>query len=263
MTTPDAEQGAALRFEGVVKTFGRNTVLDGLDLEVAPNERVTVIGPSGSGKTTVLRMAMGLERPDAGRVLLDGRPYVVPAVGPARGRRARAALRAMTSQVGMVFQGFNLFPHLTALQNIVEAPVTVKGVAAAAARTRAHELLEQVGLASAADRYPGQLSGGQQQRVAIARALAMEPRLLLFDEITSALDPELVGEVLDVVRKIASEWNVTMLFVTHEMRFAREISDRVVFMVDGGVHEQGPAEAVFTDPQRERTRKFLSAVLSH
>jgi polar amino acid transport system ATP-binding protein len=250
-----------VRFKGVTKRYGQLVVLDRLDLDVGRNEKVAIIGPSGSGKTTVLRMLMTLERIDEGVIEVDGRPLthmerngqLVPA--------SERYLRQVRGDIGMVFQHFNLFPHMSARQNCMEAPVHVLGLSRAEARERAEDLLNMVGLGDKMDHYPGQLSGGQQQRVAIARALAMRPKVMLFDEVTSALDPELVGEVLNVIRKLGEEHDLTMLMVTHQMGFAREFADRVCFFYGGRIAEQGPPEEIFTDPRNERTRQFLSAVL--
>jgi len=251
-----------IRFDKVVKRFGSLTVLDRLDFTVQPGEKVSIIGPSGSGKSTVLRILMTLEPIQEGTIWVDGRPLwheerdgnLVPA--------GEAHLREMRKLLGMVFQQFNLFPHMTVLRNITEAPVAVLGLAKPAARERAMELLELVGLADQANKFPHQLSGGQQQRVGIARALAMRPKIMLFDEPTSALDPELVGEVLTVIGKLAHEHDLTMLLVTHEMRFAREVSDRVCFFDQGRMVEEGPPEQLFTEPREARTREFLKAVLA-
>jgi polar amino acid transport system ATP-binding protein len=252
-----------VKFDKVVKRFGDLTVLNKLDFEVRKGEKVSIIGPSGSGKSTVLRILMTLEGINEGHVTVDGEPLwhesnangeLIPA--------SEAHLRKMRSKLGMVFQHFNLFPHMTVLRNITEAPVQVLGLSKAEARLRGEELLELVGLADQANKYPSQLSGGQKQRVGIARALAMRPSILLFDEPTSALDPELVGEVLNVIGKLADEHDLTMLLVTHEMRFAREISDRVCFFDRGRIREEGTPEDIFTDPNEERTREFLQAVLN-
>jgi polar amino acid transport system ATP-binding protein len=249
-----------VRAESVCKSFGHVDVLKGIDLEVAPREVMCVIGPSGSGKSTFLRCINHLEKINSGRLWVDG--HLV-------GYREKAGklyelkdkeVAAQRQDIGMVFQRFNLFPHMTALENVMEAPCRVKGVAKDAARERGAELLRRVGLGERMQSYPNQLSGGQQQRVAIARALAMEPKLMLFDEPTSALDPELVGEVLDVMRGLA-ESGMTMIVVTHEMGFAREVGDTLVFMDDGVVVEAGDPKQVLTDPQHERTRAFLSKVL--
>jgi polar amino acid transport system ATP-binding protein len=250
-----------VRFKEVTKRYGELVVLDRLDLDVGRGEKVAIIGPSGSGKTTVLRMLMTLERINDGVIEVDGRPLthmerngqLVPA--------SERYLRKVRGDIGMVFQHFNLFPHMSARQNCMEAPVHVLGLSKAEARERAEDLLNMVGLGDKMDHYPGQLSGGQQQRVAIARALAMRPKVMLFDEVTSALDPELVGEVLNVIRKLGEEHDLTMLMVTHQMGFAREFADRVCFFYAGRIAEQGPPEEIFTNPNNERTRQFLSAVL--
>ncbi|MEU4223238.1 amino acid ABC transporter ATP-binding protein [Nonomuraea sp. NPDC026600] len=250
-----------VKAEQVYKHFGRSPVLKGIDLAVRNGEVVCIIGPSGSGKSTFLRCINHLEKIDGGQLWVDG-----DLVGyRRRGADRRQVMRekevaAQRRQIGMVFQRFNLFPHMTALENIAEAPVQVKRESRVAARDRAFELLERVGLAAKAKSYPAQLSGGQQQRVAIARALAMEPKLMLFDEPTSALDPELVGEVLDVMRQLAAD-GLTMVIVTHEIGFAREVCDSIVFMDDGVIVEQGTPGKVLSDPTYGRTREFLSKVL--
>lgn len=250
-----------IRFEKVVKRFGELTVLDELDFEVAPGEKVTIIGPSGSGKSTVLRVLMTLERINAGVVYVDGEPlWHEPHQGTLK-PASEAHLRKMRQKMGMVFQHFNLFPHMTVLRNLTEAPRYVLGLSPQEARQRAEELLELVGLSDKAEAFPSQLSGGQQQRVAIARALAMRPKIMLFDEPTSALDPELVGEVLRVIRSLAEEHELTMLLVTHEMDFARRISDRICFFDQGRILEQGSPEEIFSAPKEQRTREFLHAVL--
>ena len=252
--------GAMVRAEGVRKSFGHVEVLKGIDLEVAPGEVVCVIGPSGSGKSTFLRCINHLEKIDAGRLWVDGHLVGYRERGDKLHELRDREVAAQRRDIGMVFQRFNLFPHMTALENVVEAPVGVKGVRREEARARGVEQLERVGLGERVHNYPNQLSGGQQQRVAIARALAMEPKLMLFDEPTSALDPELVGEVLDVMRGLA-ESGMTMVVVTHEMGFAREVGDALVFMVDGVVVEAGDPRRVLTDPQHPRTQAFLSKVL--
>ncbi len=257
----DSATAPMVRFEGVTKRFGSLTVLNDLSLDIAANEKVAIIGPSGSGKTTVLRTLMTLEPIQEGSIWVDGEPLthmrrdggLVPA--------NRQHLRQMRGHIGMVFQHFNLFPHMSALKNCMEAPVTVLGLSKDEARARAADLLDMVGLGDKKDHYPSQLSGGQQQRVAIARALAMRPKVMLFDEVTSALDPELVGEVLNVIRKLGSEHNLTMLMVTHQMGFAREFADRVCFFYGGQIAEQGAPDEIFGNPRNERTRQFLSAVL--
>jgi polar amino acid transport system ATP-binding protein len=251
---------AMVKAEGVHKSYGSVEVLRGIDLEVAPGEVVCVVGPSGSGKSTFLRCINHLEKIDAGRLWVDGHLVGYREKGGKLHELRDREVAAQRRDIGMVFQRFNLFPHMTALENVVEAPTQVKGVRREEARRRGVELLERVGLGERVHNYPNQLSGGQQQRVAIARALAMEPKLMLFDEPTSALDPELVGEVLDVMRELA-ESGMTMLVVTHEMGFAREVGDTLVFMDDGAVVEAGDPKQVLTDPQHERTRAFLSKVL--
>jgi len=252
-----AAQGsvALLTVEGLHKSFGDHHVLRGVDLAVAQGSVTVLIGPSGSGKTTVLRSLNALEVPDAGVVRVDD---VTVDFSTPVDRRTRMRLR---SRSGMVFQGHNLFPHLTVLGNVMEGPVVVQRRSREAAREEALALLRRVGLAEKADQYPYQLSGGQQQRVGIARALAIRPRLMLFDEPTSALDPELVGEVLSVMKDLATEgW--TMVVVTHELGFAREVADKVVFMDGGVVVEQGPPDVVLRDPQHERTRQFVRRLQS-
>ncbi|GAB3595211.1 Glutamine transport ATP-binding protein GlnQ [Corynebacterium faecale] len=244
----------------VCKDFGRLEVLKGIDLQVPKGSVTCLIGPSGSGKSTMLRCVNHLEKVNAGRLYVDGdligyreRDGVLYEISEKDASKQRA-------DIGMVFQQFNLFPHRTVIENIIEAPIHVKKQPEKAARARAMELLEQVGLAHKAQAYPVQLSGGQQQRVAIARAVAMDPKLMLFDEPTSALDPELVGEVLRVMKQLA-EAGMTMLVVTHEMGFAREVADQVVFMADGVVVEAGTAAQVLDNPQQTRTREFLSSLL--
>ena len=249
----------AVELIGVSKSFGHRTVLRALDLAVAEREVVVVIGGSGSGKSTMLRCVAGLELIDAGEIRIESVPVQRAAAGH-RNRRLLRAARSIRREVGMVFQHFNLFPHMTAHRNLTLALRLVRRMPRAEADAVADGLLERVALADHRDAYPDQLSGGQQQRVAIARALAMRPRILLFDEVTSALDPELVGEVLKVMRQLATE-GMTMIVVTHEMGFARDVADRVMFMDEGAVLEQGKPEAIFTDPQHPRTRAFLSRLL--
>jgi polar amino acid transport system ATP-binding protein len=258
--TPAQSAEPMVRADRVMKQFGSHVVLRDISLNVARGEVMCLVGPSGSGKSTFLRCINHLERVDAGRLFVDG-----DLVGyrEHNGRLHEMHPREAAAQrrdVGMVFQRFNLFPHLTALENVVEAPIRVKGQAKDAARARGKELLERVGLGSKAKAYPAHLSGGQQQRVAIARALAMDPKLMLFDEPTSALDPELVGEVLDVMRGLAAS-GMTMVVVTHEMGFAREVADSLVFMDDGVVVESGDPRSILANPQHERTKSFLSKVL--
>jgi polar amino acid transport system ATP-binding protein len=251
-----------IRFDKVVKNYGRHIVINELDFSVAPGEKVTIIGPSGSGKSTVLRILMTLEKINGGVIRIGGEPLWHEERNGALVPAGEKHLRKMRKQLGMVFQAFNLFPHMTVLRNITEAPTAVLGMSRAEARERAEQLLKLVGLTEHAHKFPAQLSGGQQQRVGIARALAMRPRIMLFDEPTSALDPELVGEVLNVIRQLAAEHDLTMLLVTHEMRFAREISDRVCFFDKGRIREEGPPEQLFSDPREERTREFLRSVLA-
>ncbi len=255
--------GPMVRFDKVRKAFGDLVVLDDLDFEVAPGEKLVIIGPSGSGKTTILRVTMTLERPNRGTVEVAGEHlYHVEKRGklqPAGERHIRRVRR----NIGMVFQHFNLFPHMTAMGNVAFGPQKVLGLSKEEARDRATNLLGLVGLGDKVDEFPGRLSGGQKQRVAIARALAMEPQVMLFDEVTSALDPELVGEVLSVLRDLAKNTDMTMLLVTHEMGFAREIGDRLVMFDKGKVVEEGPPERIFSDPQEQRTQDFLRAVLEH
>jgi len=261
---PSPEEGPApmVQMEGVVKRFGDNVVLDRLDLDVAPAEKVVIIGPSGSGKTTILRVLMTLERPEEGYVKLDGRHlYHEERSGerlvPARLRHIRDVRR----NVSMVFQHFNLFPHKTVRENLTLAPRKVLGLDRSEAEERAKGLLDQYGLADKVDAYPASLSGGQKQRVAIARASMMRPKIMLFDEVTSALDPELVGEVLSVLRDLATHTEMTMLLVTHEMRFASEIADRVVMFDEGRIVEEAPPAQIFADPEEPRTKAFLHAVI--
>jgi polar amino acid transport system ATP-binding protein len=245
---------------GIRKRFGTQEVLRGVDITVMPGEVCCVIGPSGSGKSTLLRCINHLERIDGGRMVVDGHLVGYRERGGRLYELRESEIARQRRDIGMVFQRFNLFPHMTAAENVMEAPVVVKRRPKRAAREKAVALLERVGLGHRCDAYPGQLSGGQQQRVAIARALAMEPRIMLFDEPTSALDPELVGEVLDVMRELARE-GMTMVVVTHEMGFAREVGDTLVFMDEGRIVEAGNPRQVLSDPQHERTQAFLSKVL--
>ena len=240
----------AIEVQGLRKSFGSNEVLKGIDLVVAEGEVVSVIGPSGSGKSTILRCLNRLEEPTGGSVIVSGVELT----------SAKTDINVVRQNIGMVFQHFNLFPNMTVLENIMLAPVDLKKKSKSDARQAALALLDRVGLSEKADARPASLSGGQKQRVAIARALAMEPKIMLFDEATSALDPEMVGEVLQVIRDLAAS-GMTMVLVTHEMGFAREVCDRVVFMAEGVVVEEGAPEQVFGDPQQPRTREFLSKVL--
>ncbi|MCX4857013.1 amino acid ABC transporter ATP-binding protein [Streptomyces canus] len=249
-----------VKAESVHKSFGLVEVLKGIDLEVKQGEVFCLIGPSGSGKSTFLRCINHLEKVNAGRLYVDGELVGYRQKGDKLYELKDSEVALQRRDIGMVFQRFNLFPHMTAVENVMEAPVQVKGTSRAEARERARGLLEKVGLADKAGSYPAQLSGGQQQRVAIARALAMDPKLMLFDEPTSALDPELVGDVLDVMRDLA-ESGMTMVVVTHEMGFAREVGDSLVFMDGGVVVESGDPREVLTNPQHERTQAFLSKVL--
>ena len=259
-TTRDTSPDTMISAQNICKGFGGVPVLRGVSLELARGEVVAIIGPSGSGKSTFLRCLNHLETIDSGRILIegdtladngaDGRAQYVP----------EAQIRRIGHKMGMVFQSFNLFPHLTVLENIIEAPVIVKGMKREQIVPKAEALLRKVGLLEKRDAYPNRLSGGQKQRVAIARALAMDPDIMLFDEPTSALDPELTGEVLRTMRELANE-HMTMLVVTHEMGFAREVANRVIFMDGGAIVEQAPAEAFFANPQHERTQAFLQNML--
>jgi len=248
---------------GLHKSFGDLKVLAGVDLAVAPGEVVVIIGPSGSGKSTLLNCINFLEPFEDGTVRVGGEWIgFAPGTGGARTKQPESHINRMRTHIGMVFQQFNLFPHMTALENIIEAPIQVLGLTRDKAVARAEALLAKVGLSAKAGAYPGELSGGQQQRVAIARSLAMEPNVMLFDEVTSALDPELVGEVLAVLRQLASD-GMTMLLVTHEMAFARDVADRVVFMDGGVIVEQGKPAEIFGSPRNERTRSFLRRLQTH
>ena len=244
-----------VRMEKLNKHFGSLHVLKDVDLAVTPGEVVVIIGASGSGKSTLIRCINGLEEFQSGNLDVDGRQLLPNG-------KASKALQQIRTEVGMVFQQFNLFPHMTVLDNVTLAPMKVRGASRDEARSTARRLLERVGISDQAEKFPSQLSGGQQQRVALARALAMEPRLMLFDEPTSALDPEMIGEVLDAMRELARE-GMTMIIVTHEMNFAREVADRVIYIHKGEIVEQGTPDAVFDNPQNERTQSFLSRVLTH
>jgi polar amino acid transport system ATP-binding protein len=257
---PRGDDDVIVRATDVEKWFGKHQVLRGVSLEVRRQEVVVIIGASGSGKTTFIRCINHLEKIQAGRILVNGHLIGYREVGGKLVEDKDRNIAAQRQEIGMVFQRFNLFPHMTALENIIEAPIRVRGVDPAEAAATGRALLQRVGLAAKEDAYPAQLSGGQQQRVAIARALAMKPALMLFDEPTSALDPEMIGEVLEVMKELARE-GMTMIVVTHEMGFAREVADRVVMMDDGRIIEEGTPEHFFTSPQHERTRSFLSKIL--
>jgi polar amino acid transport system ATP-binding protein len=250
-----------IRFDKVLKAYGSLQVLKDLDFSVDKGEVVSIIGPSGSGKTTVLRVLMTLEGIQDGTIYVDEDPLNRMLVDGQLVDASRAHIRRIRSKIGMVFQSFNLFPHMTALQNCIESPIYTQGKSKSEATDEAMRLLNMVGLADKANHYPSQLSGGQQQRVAIARTLAMHPEVLLFDEPTSALDPEMVGEVLEVIRDLARSGNYTMLLVTHQMGFAREVSDRVCFFDGGRMVEQGKPDHLFGNPQNARLKQFLSKVL--
>ncbi|WJH37345.1 ectoine/hydroxyectoine ABC transporter ATP-binding protein EhuA [Paenibacillus sp. CC-CFT747] len=246
-----------VKYNDVTKSFGDLQVLKGINLEIGAGEKAAVIGPSGSGKTTLGRMLMTLEEPTTGTIELDGELLWHRRDGDRLVRANEKHLHRMRNKVGMVFQHFNLFPHMTVLGNVTEAPRKVLKLSKAEAEERAVAMLVKVGLGDKLDVYPAQLSGGQKQRVAIARALVMRPQVMVFDEVTSALDPELVGEVLEVIREIAEEGEMAMLLITHEMEFAREIADRVIFGADGLIVEQGPPEQIFGSPESERLQQFL------
>ncbi|MGI5161705.1 amino acid ABC transporter ATP-binding protein [Microbispora sp. CA-102843] len=254
------DDGLMVKAEQVCKSFGHVEVLKGIDLQVRQGEVMCIVGPSGSGKSTFLRCINHLEKIDGGRLWVGGHLVGYRQRGDKLYELREKEVAAQRRDIGMVFQRFNLFPHMTALQNVMEAPILVKGESKDAAKARAEQLLDRVGLSDRMGNYPSQLSGGQQQRVAIARALAMQPKLMLFDEPTSALDPELVGEVLDVMRDLASD-GMTMVVVTHEMGFAREVGDSLVFMDEGVIVEQGVPREVLANPQHARTQAFLSKVL--
>ena len=249
-----------IKTENICKSFGSVEVLKNVSLTVEPGEVVVIIGPSGAGKSTYLRSLNHLEKPTSGKIWIDDKLIEDRVNGHNQVKLPHKERAAILLEMGMVFQRFNLFPHKTALQNVMLAPMNVKGVPEKEAKEKAVKLLNQVGLGDKLDSYPAKLSGGQQQRVAIARALAMEPKMMLFDEPTSALDPELVGDVLNVMKELAEE-GMTMLVVTHEMGFAREVADRVVFMYDGAILEEGSPKEIFTNPKHDRPRQFLQSVL--
>jgi polar amino acid transport system ATP-binding protein len=259
---PEVQGGTPrVLFQDVLKKFGDTTVLDGLNFTVAQGERVTLIGPSGSGKTTILRLLMTLEDLTGGYIFVDGEPLTHTERNGRRVALRPKEVSRIRKRIGMVFQQFNLFPNMSVMENITEAPIHVLGRSKEEARAGALELLERVGLGDRGDAHPMQLSGGQQQRVAIARALAMDPEILLLDEVTSALDPELVNDVLAVLRDVANSTDITMLIVTHEMQFAHDVSHRVLMFDSGRIIEEGPPSKMFTDPEHERTKQFLQAVL--
>ncbi len=262
-TSPASRANGAelVRFENVTKRFGDVTVLDRLDFSVDTGKHVTLIGPSGSGKTTILRLLMTLLKPEEGTIKVDGAYLTHEERDGTLVKAGEKHVREVRKKIGMVFQQFNLFPNMKVLRNVTEAPVHVLGMPKDEAEVRARDLIELVGLSEHLDKYPSQLSGGQQQRVAIARALAMRPQVLLLDEVTSALDPELVAGVLDVLRDIAHTTDITMLVVTHEMTFARDISDAVLMFDNGRIVESGPPDKMFSEPEHERTREFLATVL--
>lgn len=246
-----------VKYSNIRKSYGETEVLKGIDLDIAHGEKVAVIGPSGSGKTTLGRLLMTLEEPTSGTIEVNGESLWHMESGGKQARANEKHLHRMRSSIGMVFQHFNLFPHMTVLRNVMEAPIRVSGLTKEEAQERAVFMLQKVGLEEKLDSYPAQLSGGQKQRVAIARALVMRPKVMVFDEVTSALDPELVGEVLEVIKEIANEGEMAMLLITHEMEFARDVADRVVFAAEGHIVEEGTPEDVFENPQSERLQAFL------
>jgi polar amino acid transport system ATP-binding protein len=251
----------AIHMQKVCKSFGKLAVLKDLNFEIQPSRKVALIGPSGSGKSTILRILMTLESIDSGRVMIDEEVLYEVKEGAPPPHLAEEHVSKIRSKVGMVFQSFNLFPHMSVLRNITEAPIHVLRISKEEAEARALEFLDLVGLKNKVNAYPAQLSGGQKQRVAIARALAMQPKIMLFDEITSALDPELAAEVLSVLRNLARTTDMTMLLVTHQMHFAQEFADRIIFMEHGTIVEEGSPEKIFQQPKEERTRSFLKTVL--
>jgi len=251
-----------IRIDNITKTYGPLTVLDGLSMNVMPGEKLALIGPSGSGKTTILRILMTLEKINGGHIEVDGEQLYHMHKAASLVAADEKHLQKMREKIGMVFQHFNLFPHKCVLDNITLAPMLTKGLAKAAAEARAMELLDMVGMADKAKSMPAQLSGGQKQRVAIARALALSPKIMLFDEVTSALDPELVEEVLNVMRRLAAETDMTMLLVTHEMGFAHDFADRVLFFDKGRIVEEGKPDDIFRNPRQERTQSFLRKIIA-
>jgi len=260
-TNYEQDSAPVVRYEGVTKQFDDLQVIKGIDLDIYPGEKLALIGPSGSGKTTLGRMLMTLEEPTEGSILVEQEPLWHVEVEGKRVRANEKHLRRVRSKIGMVFQHFNLFPHMSVLRNVTTAPRSVLGLSKEEAHERAVTMLRKVGLEQKLDVYPSQLSGGQKQRVAIARALVMQPKVMVFDEVTSALDPELVGEVLDVIKEIASEGEMAMMLITHEMEFARDVADRVIFSAEGRIVEQGPPQQIFGNPQSERLQQFLRRFL--
>lgn len=248
-------------FENVKKNYDDVHVLKGVDLNISPGEKVALIGPSGSGKTTLIRMLMTLEKPSSGFIKVEGKYLWHKEANGGLIPANEKHLREMRQHIGMVFQHFNLFPHMTILRNVTEAPIHVLGLSKEEAHQRAVDMLQKVGLGDKLDAYPSQLSGGQKQRVAIARAVVMQPRIMLFDEVTSALDPELVGEVLQVIKDLAKQTDMAMILVTHEMDFARDVADRVVFLHDGQIEEEGKPKHIFENPKSPRLKSFLSRFL--
>ncbi|MER8516358.1 ectoine/hydroxyectoine ABC transporter ATP-binding protein EhuA [Mesorhizobium sp. M1060] len=251
-----------VQFEQVGKLYGSHRVLDDLSFSVSAGEKLALIGASGSGKTTILRILMTLETIQEGAIAINGRPLANSAIAALNHRKQAAHLHEIRRDIGMVFQHFNLFPHMTVFRNIMLAPMLTQKVTESDAKATAMALLEMVGLQNKASAYPAELSGGQKQRVAIARALALKPKVMLFDEVTSALDPELVEEVLNVLRKLAVETDMTMLLVTHEMSFARDFADRVLFLDGGRIVEEGPPEEIFRNPKQDRTKVFLKKIVA-
>lgn len=260
-TPPNPSTPPAIQFVDVEKRFGDHVVLKDLNFEVNKGDRVTLIGPSGSGKTTILRLVMTLAEANAGYIYINGQPLTHENRGGRRVELKEKHKNEMRKRIGMVFQQFNLFPNMTVLENIIEAPLHVLKMSKTEATEKAMDLLEKVGLPDKAGAHPLELSGGQQQRVATARALAMDPEILLLDEVTSALDPEIVGEVLEILRDVARETDITMLIVTHEMQFARDVSNRVMMFDAGHIIEEAHPDVIFTSPQHRRTKDFLSAVV--